>query len=265
MQSLLAVSGTQLAMLVAMLLSGVLVGYTGFGFNLLATPMLALIIPPKDAVVVGLLIGGVVNGVMALAGARMIQGRNLGFLLLASLPGLLLGGYLFTTISAGVLKPVIGILTVLSAIVLGLWRRKPVPMPANNGPDISPDNSPANRSRMLVTVGAGFLSGVLTETTGMGGPPIVLRLMLEPSDPRRIRATLTAYTAVSSLAAVALLLVTRQAGPAGFGYGALLIPIGVVGLAIGVMAFRRHPAHYRKLVIATLVFVGANGAVVALT
>lgn len=258
MQALFSLPGhdpaMMLATLLAMLLSGALVGYTGFGFNLLVTPMLALLVPPKDAVFIGLLAGTIVNGAMAFAYGRRVDVRSLGFLVVASVPGLLLGTYLATLMPGNILKLVIGCLTVGCAILLGL-------RPPNRS---ATDSEGTGRGRAL-TVGAGSLSGLLTTTTGMGGPPIVLRLMLGAADARRIRATVAAYTAVTSLVAVTFLVATSQAGLDQVGLGATMVPVGLVGLALGVAIFRRHPAFYYRMVIGTLIFVGVNGLVLALT
>lgn len=235
--------------LLAVFLSAILVGYAGFGFNLLATPMLAMLVPARDAVIVALVVGTFTNLVLSFLFRKHVQVRVLVQLLLASFPGIVLGALIFATVPVEVLKTLIGALTVTSAIILMI--RQPTRRLSNN-------------LLGLVTMSAGFVSGTLTATTGMGGPPVVIRLMMLLSNAPLIRATLVAYTAVVSMAALSLLGLSHETSLGQLLNAAYLTPTAITGLAIGLLAFRLRPAYYKHVVIGTLILVGVSGMIVTL-
>ncbi|TDE14986.1 sulfite exporter TauE/SafE family protein [Jiangella asiatica] len=232
--------------MIAIFVSGFLVGFTGFGFNLLAVPALALLTPAKDAVIVTLFLGTVVNVVMTVAYRRHVEVRVAAVLIAASVPGLLFGTVLFSLMTPGVLRVVIGALTVVFAVVL-LLRKAPV----------------AVTPRKLVTAGTGLLSGALTSTTGMGGPPVAAYLVSGVAEVDRVRATLMFYTAMASVAALALLGVSGDVSSGQMIQAAQLAPFGLAGVVAGALVFRKFPHLYVRAVALTLVLVGAGGFLVA--
>jgi len=229
--------------LIGIFVAGLLVGFTGFGFNLLAVPFLALLIPTKDAVIVALFVGAAVSVCLSMLLRQHVHVRVLAGLLAASLPGLAIGAVVFAHVSSDILRLIIGILTLVFSVFL--IRREPTYVPATPRP--------------VLGIGAGLLSGTLTVTTGMGGPPIVAYLMVGLGNVAGVRATLVLYTGLVSIAALAILAVTGDIGREQTVQAARLVPIGLAGLGLGVLLFRRVPHWYAKVVAITLVFVALNG------
>ena len=58
---------------VAVLLAALAAGFSGFGFNVVAVPLLALVLPVKDAVTIGLVLGLLATGFSALLALRRDQ------------------------------------------------------------------------------------------------------------------------------------------------------------------------------------------------
>jgi hypothetical protein len=99
----------------------------------------------------------------------------------------------------------------------------------------------------------GVISGVLNTSTSMSGPPVVLYLQGREVSPDRFRATLTAYFLASSVVAVGLLAMagkfTRDVGLE----AAVGVPAVGVGIAAGLLVYRRVDAVlFRRLVFALL-------------
>lgn len=215
----------------------------GFGFGLLVAPLLALLIGPKETVLVSNILSTGLNLVMASRLHADVDWR-LGFTLLGgALVGMPLGLAILVWIDPDALKLVIAGSVIVFALLLlrGLE--------VHNGGRIGDG---------LV----GLVSGVLNTSTSMSGPPVVLYLQGQGASPERFRSTLTAYFFVTSLIAVGLLALggqfDRDAGIAALiGFPAL----GAGWLAGDLLYRRVNRSSFRRLVFGIL-FASAGIAVV---
>lgn len=233
-------------------IAATLVGYTGFGFNLVSVPLLALIMGPKEAVVVGLVVGAIVNTAIAIVSRKDQLAAILGRLVLGAVPGLLVGVMVFAAVNDSLLKVLIGALTIGFAVFL---YRRPEPM--------------VIRFARKQVMGIGVASGVLTATTGMGGPPIIALLTHSTPIAKQIRSTAAAFTAVMSLAALLALgasgVLTRDlvSVESTLLLGLKLGPVGLVGMWIGSWIFRANSSRYAQVLAITLLVLGVIGVALA--
>lgn len=228
---------------IAVLVAALVMGFTGFAFNLLSVPLLALLMPTRQAVVMALVIGTVVSGVMAALGRADIKRDTMTPLFKGGLPGLLLGALLFTTLSGALLRACVGVLT--AAFAVYLFAR------------------PRPRRVMIrgsAVIGVGALSGVLTSMTGMGGPPVVAYLTHTIGEQAGIRMTMAAYTAGLGLVGLVALGTSGAVSEASLVGGIVLAPVGVAGMFLGSVSLRWLPEFYGRVTAATLLVVGVIGA-----
>lgn len=167
------------------LIAAVVQAVTGFGFALVATPLLAMAAGPQHAVIATSLVSLAINLGTVWADREHVQWRTAGRLLGWACLGMPLGLVAFTQLSPGALSAVI------AAVVLGctllVWRRW----------HIAPTGWAAR--------GAGVLSGVLTTATGTNGPPLVAAMHGMGLTPRAFRATLAGlFVAVGSIGVASL-------------------------------------------------------------
>lgn len=161
---------------------------TGFGFALLAVPLLAVATDARTAVVGTAVVGLVPLAVTVARDRRHVRWRTVTAILLAAVAGLPLGLLILRGVSERVLTGVIAVVVLGCAYLV--WRPPPVrrPVPAVIG---------------LV----GVLTGVLTTATGTNGPPLVASFQTLGYGPRVLRATLAAIffgTAVLGTAGFAI-------------------------------------------------------------
>lgn len=227
---------------IAVALAALVVGATGFGFNLLAVPLLAILTSAKEAVVVALVTGTVVNAALAISNWRRVNTTVLGIVLIGSIPGVAVGASVFAGVSDNLLKLIIAILTALFAIQL-------VAKPATRRLRVT-------KARLLVV---GILSGTLAATTGMGGPPLVAFLSQALSDADEIRTTIASYSAVSSLIALMGIFLVGGVHMPDVTTGAIYVAPGFVGLVIGARLFSSRRHLYRQAVASTLLIVAIIG------
>ena len=222
-------------------------GLSGFGFSLISIPLLSLVVPVKAAIVGGAFLGLVQSGLVVSRDHRHIDRRSATVLVLAALAGMPIGLFVITRVREEPLQVVIAV-TVLVFTAL-LWRRVRLPT----------DSLPAE-------VGVGFTSGMLSTSTGMSGPPLVIALQARGVPPSAFRATLA--TVFVSGSAISLLLfwsrglVTADAVKV----AAAGLPGLLIGILVGELAFRRvDHERFRAIVLVLLVASAVLALVGALT
>lgn len=176
---------------------------TGFGGSLVLAPALFAVLRPEEAVAVSVLLGVVQSGTMAIRGRHEILRDELRPLLLLALPGLVAGAFLLRIASAPALRVAVGV----SVIVATLARRL-----------LRPDAVASRRAAWP----SGFLSGLLTTSVTVNGPPLVLYLAARGVTAAQMRATLAAVFVALDVVAVAPLAST----------GTLVVPPGTALLTL---------------------------------
>lgn len=156
---------------------------TGFGFALVAVPLLAVVVDPVTAVVATTVASLVLTSFAAWRERRSVARPVALRMTLAGLAGLPLGLLLLSLLDQRVLSVSIAAGMLMLVILLSLRVRLP-------------------RSTAWGT-GAGVFSGMLLASTGMNGPPLVVALQALELSPRRFRATLQAIFCGQDLLAVA--------------------------------------------------------------
>ena len=152
---------------------------SGFGFALIGTPLVALLVGPKEAVVGLTMIGLVLVAQLSLRGRGHMDRPTVGVVTAAAIVGMPLGLVVLVLADDRVLTVVIAIAVI--AFSLLLWRGARVP--AGRGTDVT----------------AGFTAGILSTSTGTSGPPIVIALSAKQLEPAVFRATISAIFLVQSV------------------------------------------------------------------
>lgn len=233
-------------------LSNTLYAAAGFGFGLLAVPVLLLAgWPPYQAVAISAT-SVVVHGSFSFwrAPARAADGsfvrppsRELGWLLAAGVAGQPVGVWLLGRLAgwsqAEMAQVFGGMLLVVLAVKLW-WRPRPRP-----------------RLHPAWGLGTLFSSGLISGMSGMGGPPIVLWAMAHSWSAERIRVTL--WTLFSLLSITNLCWLNWRFGAPvreAIGVGLLVAPVMLLGAVPGNWIARRlSPAQSRHAVTAILLIV----------
>jgi uncharacterized membrane protein YfcA len=177
---------------VSILLGTALQAATGFGFSLVAAPLVFAALEAEPAVGLLLMLGLEVN-LLTLLGERRrprpLQ-RSLTLLLLAAAPGALIGVVVLRALPEVALQ-----IAVTLGVAGALLARK-----------VTSAHVPA--------VVAGFAAGALTTTTSVNGPPLLLHLLGRGVRPQELRDTVTAaFIGLAALGAVALAVTGTPALP----------------------------------------------------
>lgn len=201
-------TGVLLAAALVVALGASLQGVAGFGGNLVAIPLAALI--DTDLVPGPILIAMIVVTVLtAVREHSDISWFVVRWATAGRLPGILAGAVLLGSVTDAALGVVIAIAVLIAVVVSTLGQRF----------------EPSHRSLL----GAGFLSGTSGTAAGIGGPP--LALVLQHGSGPRVRATLAAYfTLLTPLTLAAIALAGHLTGDQ-IRSGLALIPAAAIGFA----------------------------------
>lgn len=203
-------AGTLLVAAAVMAVGAALQSAVGFGGNLVAAPLLALLDP--GLVPVPILIGSTaINVVMAVRERGHIGWPPFWWILAGRLPGSLLGlGVLIALDPEGV-QLALGVALLLA--VLATWRRWAIPL------------TPVG------LLGAGLLSGAGATAVAVGGPPVALAFQHRQG--AELRATLARVLLAGQAISLTVLALGGRIGGSEVGQGLALIPGVAVGLLGG--------------------------------
>ena len=160
---------------VAVFAAALVQGVTGFGFVIVAAPVLTIYLEPTLVVPVMLLQSVALNAAIMIDRHRWINLRRVWALVLAGAATTPVGAALLIGLDAAVIKVLVGVVVGATAVgmLLGMQRT-------------------ASRE-LLVSVPVGTASGVLGGATGLSGAPVVLFFTNQSVDSKESRANLVFY------------------------------------------------------------------------
>jgi uncharacterized protein len=237
---------------VAILIGAVLQSATGIGFALVAAPALLATHPAPEAVATVLVLSLALNLLMLFAEGRRprVLGDRLTPLLIAALPGLVVGAVLLGELS----KPPVQVAAGVAIVLAGLLELRQPPRLAASEPSAP------------LTVAVGGTAGLLAALTTVYGPPILLWLRRLGASPVQIRDSLAAaFLVLNSLGTVAVAILANSDGALEPLTVLVLIAPLLVGHALGRRAFDHiSPARFRALSLLVVLAAGLASAAAGL-
>ncbi len=234
--------------IVAVLLGATLQAATGFGFALVAAPLMAAVLGPRPAISAIVVLAVVITVLMLAAERRrpQIEAREAIALVAWATPGLVAGAIALRLVPERALEALVA-LAVLSAVALRLRSR--------------PRARAWSHRRAAVSA---LTSGVLSTSTGIGGPPLVFHLLGRGLPAAAMRDTLAiVFVAGGALSATALALTGSFALPEEM---PLLVAATLVGYTAGRRVFAAlYGERYDRAVLGALAVTAMIALVAAAT
>ena len=223
--------------------AAVIRGLTGFGFAILAVPLLGLVIPPAQAVLFAILLQMLIGPFGVRHALGLIDRRAVTGIALAACVSTPIGLWLLSAISADAAR------LTIAAIALGCFSFFLIP------------RAPTPNASALHLAATGFASGILNGFAAMPGPPVILYFIRDTVPPAVARgsmitiffATATMGTLVAALRGMIdrdLIILT-----------AVCLPLMIAGNHIGAKFFGTIPEKVWRGIVIGLLAVAAVGAV----
>lgn len=216
----------------------------GFGFALLAVPLLTLSLPITVVVPAILILSTMTNLSVAVDKRKTLRLRDIAPLLIAGIIGIPIGVKLLVLINPDFLKILVGLIVVVTATCLYF------------------DKKISFRNKKLAFTITGLTSGIMGGSLSMSGPPIILFLTNEGYDRDTFRTNITFYGIITNLVAITSMqlsgLLTQQVWH--------VVAIGLLALAtgstLGILASAKiNEQHFRKFVLIMLALMSSITAI----
>src|SRR3954451_3332757 len=151
---------------------------TGFGFALFSAPVLTATIGPRLSVPAITVLGLVVSAMTLGAEGRrpLVLWRPALVMSAAAVPGMVLGALV---LAHGPVDALRALVSVAVLVAVAVQARAEV----GSGPAAGPGAAPGWEG----AVGAGAIAGVMSTSTGLNGPPLILYLLRLREGGRRVR------------------------------------------------------------------------------
>lgn len=223
--------------LIIVLFSSILQTSTGFGFSIVATPFLLFIFEPREAIQINLILSLIISCVMI---TKIRKDVNFGILkrfIIGSAAGLPVGIILFLLLDMSFLKLAVSIIILVLTVLL----MANVRISKTNARDY----------------GIGGISGSLTTSIGIPGPPILLYFSGTDTQKEALRATTLAFYLWIYAVSLIIQIVFAGTDQAVWTTSGIALPLLLAGMVIGQLLFKRiNQKVFRIFTYIILLFTG---------
>ena len=209
----------------------------GFGFALLAVPLMVVVIDLQSAVIISSFVGILSNMLQSWQLRRNINRNMTRRFVLATAVGSPVGLLLFVYANQSALKIVLGLSILFGVFVL------------SRGLELQ------HVSSWLDWI-MGILSGVLLMATSTNGPPLVFVLQARRIDPATFRATLNMVFLVSGTFGLVMFGLAGEILRSDVNVAAFAIPAMVIGVSTGVVIRKYVQQELFKKIVLFLLSIG---------
>lgn len=221
------------------LAAGFTQGVTGFGFGLLAIPLLSLFIDIKTGVPLCSLLGILITAFLSLRLRKHIDRRKILPLLIGCIPGVAAGTLVLKKAPTGMLSVLMGVM--LTGYVL--YR-------------LTGRQEPRSINEKWAYV-AGFFTGAISSAFSAGGPPTIIYTTLRGWDKDEIKATLSGFFLTGGIMVITAHALTGLTTGRVLHYFLLSAPVVLGGVYIGSQLYDRiDTTAYLKLLHYLLLAMG---------
>jgi uncharacterized protein len=218
----------------------------GFGFGLIAAPLLFLFLEPRIVVLFSSTLGAILGLLVFLQARQYAKPKIIVILGLSSLVGLPFGIFMLSEVSVPVLKIVIGTLVIIFGLLL--FRGYAFKM----------------KNEHLGSAISGYIGGVLMTGTGLGGPPVVLFLINQEHDKQMFRANLAAYLFICGIASFAALGFSETVSNEFLLLTLTFIPFVIAAYFVGLKILPHiKPLLFRKIALTIILISGVSAILTA--
>ena len=220
-------------------LAGFVQSVTGFGFAIVATPLLLLVLEPKSVVVISVILYVVLCGLILFHSRQHIDKKRVVLICAGSVFGIPLGAYLLSNLDPSIVKLFIAILVIPFSVLLWLG------------------HSHQFQRDKLGSILAGFISGILTASTSLSGPPVVLFLLNQDLAKDKFVATLAVYFLFAGLLSIVSFSIMGMVTATFLTDIVILVPALLIGFYFGIRVRPKINESLFRRIATSIIFIAA--------
>jgi uncharacterized protein len=207
---------------------------TGFGLIIVAAPFLLMFYDAKFTILLVQCVAFCSNIVQTPLLYKDANAKMVGFLALGTCLGLPAGIWVYHSFSNASLKLIVSAVILAFLLVTHFFH---------------PRIQECRRNSMVT----GALAGIMSTTTGMGGPPLVIYFAYTAFTPRMLRATCVAYFFFGNITTLGAFILSSVSLAPAIQEASYLLPGLALGLICGHVAFKHvSAAVFRRIVFGML-------------
>lgn len=233
---------------ISILLASLIQGITGFGFALIAVPLLSLFIPElRNITPIIVIYSLLTNVIIVYKSRRYIDLKKIIPLIIFGIIATPIGTYILLYVNVSTLKIIIGLIITITAFAML-------------------KNFKIKIKNQGISYGiVGLLSGFLNGSTGLSGPPVVLFLTNQNTDKDVFRANLTFYGVATNIFAIILFIAEGVVNTSVINFTILYLPALIIGVFGGIiLSAKINETLFKKLTIYLIAFLGLYTAISAI-
>ncbi|NQT35271.1 sulfite exporter TauE/SafE family protein [bacterium] len=220
-------------------LGGLTQGLTGFGFGLVTVPILVIFLVPQLVVPIVLLTSMLLTFYLLIETRRWLELKRILVLMAAGVAGLPFGIIILKQLDADILRVFIGIIIVLFGLAFLLGYRREI------------------KNERLASVLIGFVSGLLSGSTSLSGPPVILFFTNQGLKKQTFRANIVAYFTVLSLVTLPAFIFSGLITPEVIELSLWFLPAMILGAFLGIkLSHRVNETLFRRITLVIVIVAG---------
>jgi len=220
----------------AVFASATIQGATGFGFVIVAAPVLTSFLAPTLAVPVLVIEGFVLTLILLARVYRAVRPKRIIWLTVFGIAFTPIGAWLLVNLDEGLIRIIVGTVVGITALAMlgGIQRTA--------------------KNEHLASVPVGITSGILMGSTGLAGAPVILFFANQEIDPREFKTNISFYLLALGLFALPIFFTNGVLTRDVWLLSAQLLTPGVAGLFAGMWLSKRvSVVTFRRLALAVVV------------
>ena len=222
------------------LIAAIIRGFSGFGFALVAVPLLSMIMPPLSFVpiIFGMQVIAVLPGLrQTLQDAQWKQ-------ILPLVPGGFLGTWVGLQILYRIHPEIIGFIIAIAVVFVAVFLLKGFRL---------------GRQFTKIEISTiGLLSGLLNGSASLPGPPVIIAQLVTPNTEKMVRSNLIIFFTILSIFGIASIISGGNLNTTHLYLMATSAPFLILGTLLGEKLFRNPMlfGHYRRISTYLLLIIG---------
>lgn len=234
-----------LLLIIVVLIASLLQTSTGYGFSIIGTPFLLLLYPAHTAIQINIILSICLSAVMIFNIRHEVDKALCFRLIKGSVGGLIIGIFIYLYVNIDILKLIVGLIILLLTILLILQ----ITIQRSSKKDFI----------------SGSISGLLTTSIGVPGPPLLLYFSGTKMDKTTLRSTTLAYYLFVYFASLIMQISFGGTNKTTWIASLIAIPPLFIGILLGQWLFKWISQEtFRKITYVILIFTGIYLVVVSM-
>jgi uncharacterized protein len=214
-------------------------GLTGFGFSLIAFPLLTIFLQVKQITPILIVLSIITNIMVILSSKNHYKLRDLWLLIIFGVLATPIGAYILKIVQPNILKAIVGVIISLTAFFLLMNYKLKI------------------KHLKFSQAITGIFSGILNGSLSLSGPPIILYMSNQGAKKDELRGSFSLFALITNIFAVSTMYFANLINLKIYSYLYLFSPALVIGVYCGIRVSKKvNEQVFQKITLYLLIIMG---------